>query len=215
MTTTTDIANHALSLVSEKRLVSMDSPGELAAVVKLHLASSVREVLSNFPWRCARRRATLARLATPPAFGWRHQYQLPADFLRVVSINGSLCGSENRTIFEVEGTVLLTNADNCQIVYVYDILQGGLDSNIGELDALCAEAIYTKLAIALSYTLTQNLQREQVLRSAYETVSQRARSKSQRDALENTVPFYEGETVTASRHGALPFATHHFPFTTF
>lgn len=197
----TDIANAALALVCEQRVSSISDDSEHGRRVRDALPLVVREVLSEFPWRCARRRVSLSQLSAPPDFGWRFQYQLPADFLRLVSLNGDNVNGFDVTQFCVEGDRLLTHASRADAVYIFDVTGDRTGNGFSNLDALCAEAIYTKLAARLSFGFTQNSRREQELGAVYERVLAKAKSKSTRDAFEHTVPFWHQESVGQARVG--------------
>ena len=45
-----------------------------------------RSILGAFPWNFARKRITLSRNSTTPAFGYTDAYNLPNDFLSLVFI---------------------------------------------------------------------------------------------------------------------------------
>lgn len=67
-------------------------------------------VLRRHPWNFAIAREALPALSDRPAFGWKYQYQLPSDCLRILPPTS--CGSFNgRDVpYQVEGRRLLTNS---------------------------------------------------------------------------------------------------------
>jgi hypothetical protein len=148
----TDIANDALALIGEKSIVSLADNSVYARLAKQLLPQAVRQVLRYAPWRCARRRVLLSPLADAPAFGWRHQFQLPADCVRVVSLVGS-GGCDGARGYEVEGRLLLANVSAAPLVYVSDF--SGDFGQLTDADPLVRGSIVYLLACHLAWAVTE------------------------------------------------------------
>lgn len=97
-----------------------DRENKTAREIKKVYDLSVAEVGEMHKWNCLIRRAVAAQQATKPAFGYAFQYKLPADFLRLVTLNGNEA-DEERDLWDVETDLLLTDADIAQIRYVAHI----------------------------------------------------------------------------------------------
>jgi hypothetical protein len=86
-----------------------------------------------------------------PLFGWDYLYTLPSNFLRLLQLN-AYEAEEPTTRWEVEGRLLLTNEEEGNIKYVYQVT----DENL--FDALFVEAFSLKLATKLAKPLTGSSQ---------------------------------------------------------
>jgi hypothetical protein len=142
-TTDTQICNLALSRIAEKPIMSMADNSAPARACLLWYEATRDEVLRAHRWNFAKKSATLSELATAPAFGWTHQYQLPIDCLRVWQLNGFEDWQEPRP-WEIEGRLLLTHQEVAEIKYVYR------NTNEHEYDALFVMAFAAKLAAAIA-----------------------------------------------------------------
>jgi hypothetical protein len=202
----TDIANAALAQVCEHQVTSLDDKTASARLAKVHFAATVREVLSAFPWRCARKRTVLARLAEKPAFGWAYQYQLPSDFLRVVALNEYAIGTAHTPLFEVEGDLLLTNESPAHLSYVRDVTADGTGVGIGHLDALCCKVIYLTLAAKMAWSFEQAQSLRDSLLMQAKDAENLAKARSTRDALEHVTPYAPGDPLGLARQGGLLYA---------
>lgn len=141
------ICNRALFRVGEPRITSLQD-GTPTARLCAELYPQVRdEELRQHPWNFARRRATLSEVSPAPAFGWTHQFALPADCLRVLSLNGVEVSSVSEE-FEIEGygnhRVLLCNSDSARIIYTARV------ENTALFDVLFRKALSLSLAVELT-----------------------------------------------------------------
>lgn len=134
-------------------------------------------------WAFALRRTILPALADVPAWGFRLQYQLPADYLRMVQANDfyvtpSMLDYRNQddSPYAVEGSKLLTNFQApLKLRYVADI------TDPGAFDALFVEALAAKLAYEACEGLTQSNEKKKVAGQDY---TQALRAASMVGALE-------------------------------
>ena len=173
-------------MVAEQSIMALTDNTQAARLCKTHYAPTVREVMRSGNWRCARRRLSLAPMAEVPAFGWRFQYQLPGDFIRVVTLNDAETTCPRCPVFEVEGRVLLTNETVVNLVYIYDIANS--DANVSDIDPLCARAIATLLASKIAWPVQQSRTLRESLLEEYERVKSEAKTANARDAKEPRQP---------------------------
>lgn len=146
--TKTDIANIALAKFREGRITDITSTTDpVAVVVSDQYDHALRYVLEEHRWNFAGKRAKLTELGTTPAFGWDHQYQLPADLIRIKEVNGEAIEESLRS-FIIEGDKLLTNEDSVEITYVSEVTDPNLFSP-SFIDALA-----TKLAALVCARIT-------------------------------------------------------------
>lgn len=71
--------------------------------------------LASHPWNEAKKRVIIAQDSDNPIFGYDRQYSTPSDFLRILSVNGSLgadrrLNAEGVDAWEVENEKILANA---------------------------------------------------------------------------------------------------------
>lgn len=95
MAGTLHIWNMALGWVGARTIASEDENTQEAVQCRLFWDNARRQVLRDYPWPFARRRAWLARLPLPE--GWEgeyaHAYALPADCLKVLALRGTVEGA--------------------------------------------------------------------------------------------------------------------------
>lgn len=183
-----DLCNQALGLVAEQRIMALSENSQLGRLCSLHFGPSVREVLRDGQWRCARRRVILAPLAESPAFEWAYGYQLPGDFIRLIRLNGEDVGSPDMPLFEIEGRRLLTDTDEVRMVYIRDVTMLAADAaGLADLDPLCARAMTVLLASKLAWALQQSRTLRDGLLEEYQAVLARAKTANSRDAWERTI----------------------------
>lgn len=163
-TSSTEICNIALGHLGEARITSVNEDTVASRACALHYETTRDEVLRSHRWNFAQARAVLSAIAETPAFGWSYQYQLPADCLRVLEVNGSEAGDVISSEFIVEGRRILTNADEVRLVY------GKRVTNVSEYDALFVKVFALKLAIALTETIRGTTGKTAELMQAYERV---------------------------------------------
>lgn len=157
------IANKALTKLGLPTIQSFDSQEEAARLAGA-IFGTVRDFeLATYPWAFAIKRTELPALAESPAFGYKFQYALPADFLRLEGIYN--CGGADKNAYELEGNNLLTDIGApLQIRYISR-----------ELDQIkwppyFVEAVATKLAYEMCERLKQDPQRKSVLWQEYQAI---------------------------------------------
>lgn len=145
MASVVEIGNLALSLIGEPPVVNLEVDNKAARLIN-RLYEPVRDsVLRGHPWNSAIWRASLPELETGPVWGDELAYQLPADFLRLLSL-------QDQTIaWRKEGLLIMTTASApLNILYIRKIE----DANL--FDPLLIDAIASRMAAELAFPLTQN-----------------------------------------------------------
>ncbi len=120
-TSTTDLVNAALLQIGGKRITDMDD-GSKEANTARDLFPLVRDALMRASnWNFGIRRVKLARLSTPPAFGFDYAYGLPPDWVRTTSVHdndggfGTVAYAEE---IQDSQNVILASAENVYLRYV-------------------------------------------------------------------------------------------------
>lgn len=118
-------------------MASIDDDTPEAVVCKQVWDEVLNEVLELGEWACARKRISLAREETAPAWGYSYQFQLPNDCIKVLETSLSVSYPWVR-----ESDMILTDAtdDTLEILYIYYIADPTYFS------PLLVDAIATRLA---------------------------------------------------------------------
>ncbi len=119
MASQTDILNLAAQQLSGASTSSLDDNTPEGRAFRLCYDVVRQAELRKFPYNFATRRAALAASATPPAFGYAYQCPLPADFLRLLEVDGE---TDTQLERDNDGNrVLLTNSAPVNILYTADV----------------------------------------------------------------------------------------------
>jgi len=175
MTTRTALANRALAYLGESSISDIaDTTSKHARLCNEFVDQVIDEHLREHRWNCAISRATLSELTTAPNHGFDRAFQLPADFIRLLEVNGEQFDGSDEFLEIEEGQRLIIDADQAEIRYVKRI-------GVAEFDPLLAKACSLGLAVEIAVGLTANLE----LQGQLATLHARALSKARMtDAVE-------------------------------
>lgn len=179
MASQVDIINHALTKLGEIRIQDVEEDTkparEALAVWDLLLESE----LSANSWTFAARRASIAALASAPAWGYQFAYEFPSDLLALTYVNGqsiisiSDFNGSTAPIYKVEGREILTDiAGPLQVMYT------ALVTDPDKWDAGFRNAFAIKLAQVLCFPLTQREGKESGLYQEYQVAVQTAKQRA-------------------------------------
>lgn len=139
-----DIANDALMLLGNNSISSLSGTSEAAKLCNQFYQRAVDATLRAYTWNCATTRsAQLSASSTSPSFGFDYKYALPADCLRVLSMQ------DESYVFKVENGYLMTDEAEAYILYIKRIAAGDMDS-------LLAETVAARLAATIAFALTNS-----------------------------------------------------------
>lgn len=159
----TEIANFALAKLGSKRIQDInDGNSKGARIALLHYDQARKSLLRRHRWNFATFRATLTQDATAPEWGYKYQYAVPPDFLRLMVVNNQDVWESGRADwFELEGSEtgrrLLINSESIRIKYVGDV------TNPNYFDELYTEALALFLASKMARMMTGSDRKEQSL----------------------------------------------------
>jgi hypothetical protein len=140
----TDIANQALKALGSKLINNMSDGTPNASFCSQFMGAAVDTILSEEDWGAVTSRASLNQLAETPAFGPAYYYQMPNDYVRLISID---TGEE---AFTVEGDRIATDAQTVDLVYV------ARPADPAKLTPYLRTAIAAQLALLLSIPLSSS-----------------------------------------------------------
>ena len=164
------ICNEAIVLVGGQTITDFTDNTKEARLVEQLYQSAIEQVLRDYDWGFAIKRSEeLAALGDDPEFEWRYQYQLPADFVRILGVYGD-------PNFEIEGQVLLINeSSDVYIKYIY------LVADVSLFDSLFRRALIMRLAADLAYPLTKKRTKEEELIVLYERAISKAKTVDRKE----------------------------------
>lgn len=107
------ICNSALARIGAPPISALEEDSKRARTCGVVYDQILDEVLAEHAWPFALTRASLARLADAPVYGYRHAYQLPADFVSLVDMEDGTALD-----YQLEGDQILTDAETVRLRYV-------------------------------------------------------------------------------------------------
>ena len=112
------ICNAALQLIkNSKQITSLEQGTKEANACEIIYDEMRDACLEVHNWNFATKRVKLAQLTDTPAFEWDYSYQLPSDFIRVVSVHNNSSGRD-RIPYKIENGVINSDASDLYLRYV-------------------------------------------------------------------------------------------------
>lgn len=163
------IANRALTKLGHGRILSLTEDTEAARVVNscfdVLLAAELRE--NN--WTFSIKRAALPALVSVPEWGYGKEFQLPADYLKLLDVRESWQASltnyvaGDEAVYQVEGGKILTDLSApLYIRYVATV------DDSATFDALFVEVLACRIAAECAEKLTQSNAKRELAWAEYE-----------------------------------------------
>jgi hypothetical protein len=171
MATEVSICSNALRRLGDDPITSLTDDTERARLCNSFYADARDAVLRLHPWNFAITRASLAQLTDTPSHGFAYQYSLPTSpyCLRVLGMEYEdyIFKIEN---YSTQGRVLLTDESSAKILYVARI------TDTTQFDALFVDVLTAKLAVDLTYPITNSSALQDKMQKLYELKLSDARS---------------------------------------
>lgn len=165
------ICNNALVYVGAALINSLDDQEKRAVLCKEQYPKRRDLLLRSHPWNFASRRIALTLTGNTPAFEFTSEYNLPADYLRVLSTNQP---NEVKWAIELNAAgnqkVIVAEVSSLKILYLAKI------TNPAIYEDSFAEALSLDLARNINYSLTQNAGQQDRIEKKYEEQIRNARS---------------------------------------
>lgn len=190
----TAIVNRCLVALGEPTITSLQEVDNPAATKANAIFTSVRDsVFEMHLWNSTRKLATLAQLTTTPTWGYAKEYQLPSDFIRLVSIKDQ---SIHQQGFQIQGRKFLTDATATSIEYVARI------EDPNDMSPLLKECISWALAVELAVPITGKTSLRQEMRNTLDKTLGEARHS---DATQNNPDVISTQEFLHSRFSSGSF----------
>ena len=154
ITSEVDICNLSADHLNIDSITSIASPvTKTETVFARHYDKTRRAVLRKHPWNFASKREQLASSTNTPSFGFNKAYDLPADFIRLLTINEQDVDQDiiSGRDYQIENGQILINTegnDPLRVRYVYDF------TNVSKMDPMFIDMFSIELALSTSYKLT-------------------------------------------------------------
>lgn len=179
------ICSNALTKLGAEPITSFDDNSNRSKLCQAYYPNVRDAVLRAYPWNCAVLRASLARDAAAPTYGYSYRFALPVDpyCLRVLEVEDDV---EHR----IEGRYLLSDESSVKIKYIARVTDPGL------FDALLSEAIECRMAAELAYPITRSPSLIQAMWGLYAEKLREARGI---DGQEGTVSYWESNALIEVR----------------
>lgn len=185
--TDVSLCSKALLKIGAQTITSFQD-GTAEAETAANLYPIIRDgLLSSYPWSFAIFQKKLARLDMKPVADYQYAYQLPTEFLRIISAGSGNRGSgiEYR-IFENK---IYTNSQDVIITYISKV-----NENI--FPTFFCEALVSRLAAEFCIPLTESSSRAEYLSKKADTEIKQARLI---DAQQSTPLKFEDFTLVEAR----------------
>lgn len=190
MASQVDVANGCLTKLGTRPITSVsDSSQEARAVAGAWERLRDAELRAH-PWKFSIQRKLVGALTEAPAFGYTHQFELPAGYLRLVEIDGVWCwDAGEKPAWQIEGRrLLLDHAGPIRLRWA------GVIENVGLWDPLFVEVMVCRLATELCEKLTGSDSKKNALEFDYQKA---VRIGRQTDAIERAPqPPRDGSWIT-------------------
>jgi hypothetical protein len=183
MTTDVDVCNLALARLGDARITSLSDGSAQASYCTVFYSHTLKELQTDYDWQFCRKLATATATAAP-AFGYSAAYTLPADFLRLLRVNG-IDEDENFGKWEIIGATLHTSLTApIQIDYIANV------TSVTTFPPVFSELFSLKLAANLAMPLTGSKELFQQLAESFAANLQRPAVKQlvMTSARERTAP---------------------------
>lgn len=183
MASEVSICNRALRKIKAQTILNLTASTTEAIECNRLYAELRDELLEAHTWKFATTRAVLAPSASTPLYGWSYSLPVPADFIRLVSV-------EYDEDHQLEDGAIMANSDALYIKYIYRVT----DPN--RFSPLFRSALVARLAAELAVPIANDDKARETYIKEYDNLLSSARNSS---ASQGTPPVLEADLWTRSR----------------
>ena len=181
MASQTDICNIALQKLGAGKISNLSEDSRIARACNIAYTHCVEAELRAHPWRFAIQRASLAADATAPDWGKANAFELPSDFLRLLTPYPD--DNYNDIDYEIEGRKIYSNMDDpLYIRYVSQVTDTSL------MDPTFREVVACRMAIQMCEDLTQSNAKAATVQAQYEKAIKEARRANAIESIAQVPP---------------------------
>ncbi len=169
-----EIANQALVRLGASTIESFVENTAEAKTASIFLEPITKMLLSAHPWGFATAQSTLGAAETDPIADYSYAFDLPADFLRVISAGTGIKG--RGLDYRVYQKTLHTNYEDVVLTYIFQ-------PNYEDFPPFFDQLIVARLAAELCIPITESTTRTKTL---FEMAEQELRQAKLIDAQQDT-----------------------------
>ena len=158
----------ALTRIGQSRISSLSQTGVLAELSNLYYEATLNELLSAYEWPFAIARTQLSSSTNTNMTGYGYMYQLPVNYLRVITMLSEDDYSDLTDAWEIEGDKLYSDKTPAYIKYISTI------TSPTRLPQAFVEALYLRIASKMVLKITQDQSMMSVLFQEYIAAMQSA-----------------------------------------
>lgn len=185
-TSAVSICNNALAQLGANAIHSLQDESHEAAYCATFYEHARRSCLEKHAWNFAILRVELPPNAAKPLFQYTYQFTLPADCLRILTVNDD-------PKYNSEGRRIVTDRSTCFLKYVADVADSSTWSQ-GFIDFLTA-----RMRFDLAYPITKSADQQSIAQSLMERALQQARLiDSSEDIMDDFGPY--GSSLISARY---------------
>lgn len=168
-TSKVQIFNAAIDLVEDEAITSPTDDTAPAKWLNRNYDLVRDYLIRGYEFNFARDRACIAAQSTEPAFGWKYQYTIPVDCLRVLPLTEGGLLNGKLIPYEIENTVILTNAKPpLKLRYLRRV------ENPTEFDAMFVQLLAARLGMMMAQAITGKASFQQILSQFYTDIQEKA-----------------------------------------
>ena len=187
MTTSVSIASNALLMLGAQPINDFNDDADRARLASNLYAPARDLLLRSHPWNCAVKRVILSPDAEAPAFGYSHQFTLPGDWLRTLSV-----GEHGEEIdYRTEGRKILANTSELKLRYIFR------NDQESTWDTLLIDAMTRTMSATMAYAITQSTSKEELEFKKLDMALKQARAVDGQDDPPETLGDFR---LLAARH---------------
>lgn len=174
-TSKTEICNVALSMFGGQRIIDLNDPDTEEAKLCAAVYDTLRlDLLDQYSWNCATKRAALNQLSATPVFGYDYKYELPSDYIRILEVE-----HQKSYPYVVEGNQLHSNNDGVNIRYIYDI------EDVSRFSQRFSMTLSAYIAATICYNLTESRPMTELITKIYADRLFKAKSIDGQEGVKN------------------------------
>ena len=184
--TPVSICSNALLMLGDNPIADFKEDSDKARLASNLWETTRDHVLRRHPWNCAIKRVILSPDTVAPAFDFKTQFELPADWLRTLSV-----GEEGeRPRYRMEGRKVLMDQSVCKLRYVFR------NENPATWDSMLVWCMTRVMRALFAYPITQSTSLEQLIE---QEVAQLLREARAVDGQEDEPEAFDESPLLAAR----------------
>tara|TARA_Y100001936_G_C15871657_1_gene558006 strand:+ start:63 stop:635 length:573 start_codon:yes stop_codon:yes gene_type:complete len=161
-----EVTNAALLRLGANRISAFNEKTTESVVTNEIILPLQRALLSSHPWGFATTQSELSESSSPPIADFDKAFDLPSDFLRVIS-----AGTGNRGAgldYRIHHKKLHTNADNVKLTYIFE-------PNPDDWPHYFRQLISAQMAAEICIAITESTSRSELMFDLADKEFQRAK----------------------------------------